>query len=227
MNNTKVIIDYLHSQYPDKVNIVDIGGDYSMRFELGGQLKNGTRKRVKQAVLRAVEIYKQSLGLDEVLLVCEVYKSGFMGNKLSKKSYLEELLREFELKKFKGTFTTTVKYERMVGGELKKVEKPYEIKLPFKTLLLGIVKMDESLLFKILEGKANEEMGFEPSISENITFFSINKCVGFRMYDDRGCDVWAKKIESLNNLYENLNDWILDYNRPEIDKMFEVNKNEA
>ncbi len=225
MNTVKVIIDYLHSQYPDKVNIVDIGGEYAMRFELGGQLKNGTRERVKLAVFRAVEIYKQSLGLDEVLLVCEVYQSGFMGRKLPKKNYLNELLREFEMKKLNGTFTTTITYEQIVvGGELKEVEKPYEMELPFNTLLLGIVKMNESLLFKILEGKANEEMGFEPSISEDITFFSIDKGVGFRMYDDRGCDVWAKKIEFLNNLYENLNDWILDYDRPEIDKMFEENK---
>jgi hypothetical protein len=40
------------------------------------------------------------------------------------------------------------------------------------------------------------------------------------MYDDKGCDVWSNHKGNLRPIYENLNDWILDYNRSKIDKYF-------
>ncbi|MED3931645.1 DUF3885 domain-containing protein [Priestia megaterium] len=38
--------------------------------------------------------------------------------------------------------------------------------------------------------------------------------------DDRGCDVLASSKESIRFLYEEYNNWILDYDREEIDLLF-------
>jgi len=42
----------------------------------------------------------------------------------------------------------------------------------------------------------------------------------YHLYDDRGCDVIASNKENLRPLYEELNDWILDYDREQIDTIF-------
>ena len=74
---------------------------------------------------------------------------------------------------------------------------------------------------KIIQGRANLEMGFEPAIPQNIYYYSPLNKIGFRIYDDRGCDVWSDYKEKLRPICENLNEWILDYNRAEIDAFFE------
>ena len=57
--------------------------------------------------------------------------------------------------------------------------------------------------------------------SKEIYFVNIDKKLIFNMYDDRGLDIIAADKESLRPIYENFNNWILDYNRNEIDKQFE------
>ncbi|MDQ0185270.1 DUF3885 domain-containing protein [Cytobacillus sp. FSL R5-0569] len=42
----------------------------------------------------------------------------------------------------------------------------------------------------------------------------------YHLYDDRGWDVIASNQEDLDLLYEELNNWILDYDREQIDKIF-------
>lgn len=42
------------------------------------------------------------------------------------------------------------------------------------------------------------------------------------MYDDRGLDVVAKNKENLQKLYVMFNNWILDYDRKQIDETFKL-----
>jgi hypothetical protein len=39
------------------------------------------------------------------------------------------------------------------------------------------------------------------------------------MYDDRGVDIITSDVETLRQIYTRFNDWILEFNRKEIDKM--------
>ena len=43
----------------------------------------------------------------------------------------------------------------------------------------------------------------------------------YHFYDDRGCDVIASNKEDLHQLYIACHDWILDYDRDQIDQLFE------
>ncbi|WP_229141601.1 DUF3885 domain-containing protein, partial [Bacillus anthracis] len=40
------------------------------------------------------------------------------------------------------------------------------------------------------------------------------------MYDDRGSEVISKNKETIRNLYEKYKEWIPDYKRESIDKLF-------
>ncbi|MCM3186922.1 DUF3885 domain-containing protein [Priestia megaterium] len=56
--------------------------------------------------------------------------------------------------------------------------------------------------------------------SYDIYFINLSKKMIFHLYDDRGCDVLASSKESIRFLYEEYNNWILDYDREEIDLLF-------
>ena len=197
-------------------NHQSIYGEYNIRFDLGGELKNGTRKRVKQVVDRAIEIFKQTIESEEILIVIEEYNSSFFDRESSNKDYLYSLLNKAKLKKFAGPFEQTYFEIDSYGN---KNELIFEDKLECD-LLIGKMFQNELQPKKIIEGIANLEMGFEPSIPQDVVFFCPLSTNGLHIYDDRGCDIWSNDKEKLRLIYQRLNDWILEYNRKEIDESF-------
>ncbi|WP_227936030.1 DUF3885 domain-containing protein [Alkalihalobacillus deserti] len=75
----------------------------------------------------------------------------------------------------------------------------------------------------MLKAICNEDMGIKPSIFHNVYFINSNKDTIFQVYDDRGCDLLATSSDTIREIYEKYNDWILDYDRSEIDKVFKKN----
>lgn len=57
-------------------------------------------------------------------------------------------------------------------------------------------------------------------ISDGIYFIHPKKNIVFHMYDDRGLDIVAVRTEELMKLYNEFNDWILDYDREKIEQTF-------
>jgi uncharacterized protein DUF3885 len=55
--------------------------------------------------------------------------------------------------------------------------------------------------------------------SPDIYFINSSRNIIFHMYDDRGLDILASDIETLKPIYKKFNDWILDANRIQIDKL--------
>ncbi|KGA98110.1 hypothetical protein AJ85_18510 [Alkalihalobacillus alcalophilus ATCC 27647 = CGMCC 1.3604] len=66
----------------------------------------------------------------------------------------------------------------------------------------------------------NHDMGFEKSLYHDVFFIHLKNKVIFHVYDDRGCDVIAIKADQIRFLYERYNDWILSYDRLDINKVF-------
>jgi hypothetical protein len=56
---------------------------------------------------------------------------------------------------------------------------------------------------------------------KEIYFVNIDKKLIFHMYDDRGLDIISADKEILRPIYKKHNDWILDYDREQIEKQFE------
>lgn len=72
----------------------------------------------------------------------------------------------------------------------------------------------------MLKAICNQDMGIRPSIFNMVYFININRKTIFHVYDDRGCDLVATSPETIRDVYDNYNDWILAYDRNEIDGVF-------
>jgi hypothetical protein len=53
-------------------------------------------------------------------------------------------------------------------------------------------------------------------------FINIKKETIFSIYDNRGCDLVATNKESIEAIYNDFNDWILDYDRSHINQLFNI-----
>lgn len=91
----------------------------------------------------------------------------------------------------------------------------------YKTHRFTLLCKPKELKYKpLLKAICNQDLGIRPSLCHRVYFIDLNKNTIFHVYDDRGCDVLATSPDSIRDLYETYNDWILDYDKGEIDKVF-------
>lgn len=73
----------------------------------------------------------------------------------------------------------------------------------------------------LLRCVANADHGLTPSICSHLYFLDTQRHLLFHVYDDRGLDIVAESARELIDLYRTHNDWILDYDRERIDRIFQ------
>lgn len=76
---------------------------------------------------------------------------------------------------------------------------------------------------KLLEEISKADLGGFSELVSAIFLFDTNLNVLFHYYDDRGLDIVSEKRETIYPLYRNYNEWILDYDREHINKVFRNN----
>ncbi|MGD6892166.1 DUF3885 domain-containing protein [Bacillus mobilis] len=81
-------------------------------------------------------------------------------------------------------------------------------------------KVSDLKYIPMLKAICNQDMGIKPRIFHRVYFININKNTIFHVYDDRGCDVLATSPNTIRDIYHTYNDWILEYDRNKIDKVF-------
>lgn len=81
-------------------------------------------------------------------------------------------------------------------------------------------KTSEIKYIPLLKAICNQDMGIKPKIYHDVFFINIKKETIFHVYDDRGCDLLATSPETIRDIYDKYNDWILDYDRNGIDSVF-------
>ena len=182
-----------------------IGGEFHLRFELGGDLANGTQQRVEQATQRATTLFEETFtNLEEYIwLWAYSYLGGVCSGKAD--SFLQQ---QFSVAQYTGFY--------------KKLEIVYnasENKSKAK-VVIGKIKVKDLEYRTILNAITNAEMGFKPKLDETIFFIGTRTSRIFYMYDDRGCLIESNALDSIRELYIGRNEWIVDYHRPEIDKQF-------
>jgi hypothetical protein len=69
---------------------------------------------------------------------------------------------------------------------------------------------------------AKADIGGSYDLASSVFIFDLEKDILYYLYDDRGLDVVASKISTLYPIYEEFNDWILDYDRLEIEELFNL-----
>jgi hypothetical protein len=186
--------------------------EIAIRFELGGNLTGSSR--VERVVHRACSIfYEISQSTDDV------YLSVFVD------SWDENPVASFE----KDVYEMFLTYLHGVRNEdIDKREQEFRYKDPDDnsdddTITLQYctkIKVKDLKLEKLLSAIANREMGYGPSVIGDIYLVNETKRSIFHIYDNRGMDVVADSTKTLRKVYEKYNNWILDYDRSRIDKIF-------
>lgn len=57
-------------------------------------------------------------------------------------------------------------------------------------------------------------------LTSSVYFVSMDDTVLFHLYDDRGADLAAGKKETIQYIYQNLNEWVVDYDREKMERIF-------
>ena len=195
-----------------------IGGQVHIRFELGGEiLKNGTNERVSQATERAVQLFHDTFDTPNNVIWILIYEYPEPNFSNSSNEYLHKQFPKEQFEKFYNQL------EQVNNREFTRDENGTEVLEKAEVrIIIGKLPIDEINIENILRGIANIEMGLKPSIDQRIFFFDQLTDKLFKMYDDRGCFISSNNAKNIKNIYLKRNGWIVDYQRPEIDKYFKT-----
>ncbi|MFV8347458.1 DUF3885 domain-containing protein [Flavobacterium sp. ZB4P13] len=186
--------------------------DIGLRFDL--QIGNTVTDEYFQEVTRRASTIFQSAfeTSDQVFLVFMDYK------------YKRRKIRfsNFTFKQIDNLIKTEVSYSK--EKRLYEPDDKFDIrniaiikttthKINYKNILTAIGHSD----FPPRQPRLDENCAFT---SKEIYFINIDKELIFHMYDDRGLDIISTDIETIKPIYKKHNDWILDYDRKQIDKQF-------
>ena len=181
-----------------------LGSDVYLRFELGLGHRNGTKERLRQATQRAVELFGDCFEAAETELLVLVYE--YPNDYPPSSGLHRELTHLYTL------FSPSVQWSTY----WRKME---EMDFDFK-VLIGKMRVADVQVSGVMHGIACSEMGFSPYVEQSVFFFAPALRKAFYMYDDRGCSIWSDDVERLRSIFEQRNEWIVDYHRQWIEPLF-------
>ncbi|MFJ7745572.1 DUF3885 domain-containing protein [Peribacillus sp. NPDC097295] len=208
--------DYMNENFPN-LNLrpalfynweVGIRFELGIEWEVGNHFKNDpyTRGAYKRAVTLFESLHSQE---EDVIVVVDVDDFG------DGKTY-----------KHKTKIFAKYIYEKTLLYKLKHTEMPYifpeeDEEGKYKTNRFTLqCKVSDMRYIPLLKAVCNQDLGIQPSIYQRIYFLNIKRRTIFHVYDDRGCDLLATSPDSIRDIYNTYNDWILDYDKDVIDKVF-------
>ncbi|ALC85240.1 hypothetical protein AM499_04975 [Bacillus sp. FJAT-22090] len=188
--------------------------DIGIRFQLGVDYDSDycyeNRPYLKGVYNRAITLFKTlHLQKDEIFVVANVNDFGDFAAFNRKLNIFSKYIQDKSvLNKLTHTTLPYVFPEDDEDGKY----KTHRFILKCKT--------SEIKYIPLLKAICNQDMGIKPKIYHDVFFINIKKETIFHVYDDRGCDLLATSPESIRDIYDKYNDWILDYDRNEIDQVF-------
>ena len=175
-------------------NTIERNFEYSLRFELGDKLKNGTKKRVNQSFQRASEIFKDCFVNDIELFVLSYEWEDELFSRTP--SYLGQTIN-----------SNNSIIEGMLATRYFEDEKPEYHNGKIQVFETSIADLDYK---SVLKGIANTEMGFDPCVHQIVFFFGQTSGKVYWMYDDRGCLIMAKEPKQLMFDFEKHKEWLCE-----------------
>lgn len=207
--------DFMHENFPNLELRPPLfySWDIGIRFELGVEWKREDDYPNNPYVLgcykRAITLFESLYSpTEEIFVVIDV-------NDFDKGKNLKNQLKNF---------STYVKKSLLFS--LKHQELPYifpedDEEGIYKTHRFTLkCKTSDFKYVPLLKAICNQDLGLKPRMFHRTYFININRKTIFHVYDDRGCDLLATSPATIKDTYNKHNDWILDYDRPEIDKVF-------
>ncbi|NMH68185.1 DUF3885 domain-containing protein [Bacillus sp. RO3] len=191
--------------------------EYGLRFEICiPGVEHVSKRNLQQIKIRTTGLFDQIFSdSDDLLLITDVHT-------LENDRFLEKRPTKVYQKYIKDK---ALRYK--LQYELYKVEEEDEdmvthrFTLPchkrdtrYHQLLMAISYEDFPHPTQLLKG--DQHAGID------IYFVNLTRRMIFHLYDDRGCDIIASDKEDLRAVYNEFNDWILDYDREQIDDMMKA-----
>ena len=190
-------------------NTIERGLKYHLRFELGDTLENGTKERVVQATKRATELFKNHIDENSsVYLVVYDFNNGMFSQT---PNHIYDLLKLDDIE--------SEQFEENLA--LRYFDNEDEIERTKGRLSIYRAERNKIKYSEIFNAIANNEMGFTPTIDQLVYFFQPESKKWFWMYDDRGCLMFSDDILYLKHNLEKFDNWIVEAQRPEMEKQFE------
>jgi hypothetical protein len=186
--------------------------DFGLRFDL--QIgETNTDEYFMEVTKRATKIFETAFeNSEKVFLIFMDYK------------YRRRKIRftNFVFEQIDGLQKTDVSYSKE-----KRLYEPDD-KLDIRNISIIKTTIQKINYTNILTAIGNTDFGTrQPRLDQHnfftakeVYFVNIDKKLIFHMYDDRGLDIIATDKETIRSIYKKHNDWILDYDRVQIDKQF-------
>lgn len=183
-----------------------------IRFEAGGDI-DVPEKRVQQVKHRAVTLF-DAVNQDND----DIYFVLFMDcwDEQQVASFENDVLKVFE------TFISGLDVKQVCKKEQEYRYKDRDEDDDTVTIrYCAKVKVQDLIIDNLIRAVANRTIGNEvSSIIGDIFLINKTKKIIFYLYDDRGFDIVAENKEMLMSIYEQYNDWILDFDRERIKEIF-------
>ncbi|MDE5416147.1 DUF3885 domain-containing protein [Alkalihalobacterium chitinilyticum] len=169
-----------------------------IRFELENNDLQSEKEYIEHVLARANSLYDALFdSSDEMYVVSNVYDQ-----RLKKKGFFPSIVKN---KKVLWSITSYPIINPYLDDD-----EPVEEKKANRMILKCRKKdLNKNLIRKYLDSEVAE-----------LFLININKELIYYIYDSRGSDLVSAKSETIQPYYEQFNDWILDYDREKIDKVF-------
>ncbi|MGV2911420.1 DUF3885 domain-containing protein [Bacillus safensis] len=183
-----------------------------LRFEVADWSLGKESIVLEKAGDRALEIVKYVFDPeDDILFVTDVYTEH--EHELTKRKLLvyQKYVHRQVRNRLRHELLTYVRPEIEDSLTLERFTHKCQLQdIRLRPLLHAMCQEDFYAPNQILKGK----LGYE------IYLMNLSKKMIFHLYDDRGCDLIAADAERLRPVYEGLQHWLLDYDRPKMDRLF-------
>lgn len=210
----KQLDDFLCEYFPylQLKNPLFYNSSIAIRFHMGGAIRidEGREEEVRERALTLFNALNNSE--DSIFLVIYV------------DSWDEHPISIFEEDVYKGftDYVVGVSEQQISKKELEyRYQEPNDLYNTITYRYCTKVKVQSVNIVKLLTAITSREMGGDKTIIGDIFFVNdTNRRTVYYLYDDRGLDIVAENRETIRGIFEEYNDWILDYDRPMINKIF-------
>lgn len=220
---TTIVTDFMKEHFKNLILLPPLfySWDFGIRFEIANPdiREHEDKRNLQQIAERSTSIFNQVFQEeDEILLVTDIQceKNDSFLQERPVNIYRKYLKNKNALMRLQHLILPSVwdvddeDYEDMVTHRFHLLCQKKDLR--YRQLLSAISYEDFAHPTTIL--KHNNRAGYE------IYFVNVTRKLIYHLYDDRGCDVIASNKEDLRPLYVACNDWILDYDREQIDVIF-------
>lgn len=215
MNNIENLKKYIENNFQDLklTRPLFYNSNVGIRFEIGDSSKDD-KEYLKGVCERSTKIFEDVFKPDsEIFIVVKSYEALGEYDEDCNFHLYEERQQSPEIEHIIKKYIQNDKVIKEIESTVEPIAELDELNEEFLTRTYCICCTTKDVNYKDMLMEFDYETYFIDKTS-GIVYF---------MYDYRGLDVIAKNTKDLYHIYNKYNDWILDYDKKQIDSLFKNN----